>query len=112
MTEPWQIYFDEFQRRAGGVGDQQFERGAAYAEAAHDAYQRTADLLVREHDWSDDRTLFVMRGLNAATKQWIDRDGGSLDELRARLETTWMDLTASDASPPMPRRERSTELTE
>lgn len=110
--EPWQIYFEEFQRRADGVAERTFERRDAYAEAAHDAYQRTADLLVREQQWSDDRTLHVMRGFNAAAKQWIDRDDGSWEALRDRLRDTWTDLTSGEASPPMPLRASPAELDE
>lgn len=109
MTEAWQIYFDNFRERAGSVGDQQFGRAEAYSEAAHDAYQSTADHLTRAEGWPDDRTLTVMRGFTTATKQWIERDAGSWDDLRQRLQTTWSDLTASETSPPVPRSPERTE---
>lgn len=103
MNEAWVLYFDNFRARAARVADQQFGRGEAYAEAAHDAYQSTADHLTRAEGWTDDRTLNVMRGLNQATQQWIEKDGGSWDDLRARLEGAWRDLTAGEASPPRHR---------
>lgn len=103
MSQAWELYLDNFRSRAERVADQQFGRSDAYAEAAHDAYQATADHLTRQEGWGDDRTLNVMRGLNQATQQWIERDGGSWDDLRVRLETAWRDLTAGEASPPRHR---------
>ena len=100
MSQAWQRYFDNFRIRAERVPEQHFGRGDAYAEAAHDAYRATADHLTREEGWSDDRTLNVMRALNQATQNWIQRDDGSWDDLHGRLERTWRDLTASDAPPP------------
>lgn len=100
MNQAWQRYLDNFRIRAERVAEQQFGRGDAYAVAAHDAYQATADHLTREEGWSDDRTLHVMRGLNQATQQWIERDGGSWDDLRDRLERVWRELAAGDAPPP------------
>jgi hypothetical protein len=100
--DAWQVYFDSFQQRAGRVAEQQFGRAGAYAEAAHDAYRTTADLLTREHGWSDDRTLNVMRGLNHAAGLWIAQDNGSWEDLRTRLQSTWTDLTTSEAAPPLP----------
>lgn len=100
--DAWQVFFDNFQERARRVADQQFGRADAYAEAAHEAYRTTADHLTREHGWSDDRTLNVMRGLNHAASQWIAQDNGSWEDLRVRLQATWTDLTTSEAAPPVP----------
>lgn len=83
--EAWRIYYDEFVQRADRVRQQPFERDQAFAEAAHEAYRRASDQLTREHGWEEDRALFLMRGLNAATKLWIGTDGESFDGLKQRL---------------------------
>lgn len=84
MQAAWEIYYEEFRRLAAVVPEQQFGRGEAFAEAAHQAYRHTADLLTTE-GWDDERTLHLVRGLNEAAKQWIDRDGSSWEELRSGL---------------------------
>lgn len=84
MGPAWEIYYDEFHRLAERVPGQQFGRDEAYATAAHAAYRLTADRLTAE-GWTDDRTLHLVRGLNEATKGWIEGDGASWDGLRRRL---------------------------
>jgi len=84
MSTAWEIYFAEFQRRAARVPGQKFGREEAFAEAAHDAYVYTADRLTAE-GWDDDRTLHLVRGLNQAAGEWIERDGASWEALRERL---------------------------
>jgi hypothetical protein len=82
----WQIYLDEFRTRGSRAGDQRSIRQEVLGEAAHDAYQAAADRMVREHGWSDEHTLVVMRGLNDAVKTWL-RDGGTdWDSLATELE--------------------------
>jgi hypothetical protein len=82
------VFMKEFRRRGEAAGAQRFGRQELLTEAAHDAYQATADLLTEQHGWDDERTLFVMRGLNAAVKRWLDAGGvdwNALDEaLRQR----------------------------
>jgi hypothetical protein len=86
MPDAWELYYDEFHQRAARVPEQHFDRERAFAEAAHEAYQRVADRLSSEAQWSDDRTLHVMHALNAAMKQWIDAGQHSWEDLRTRLQ--------------------------
>ncbi|HSJ13781.1 MAG TPA: hypothetical protein VK939_05170 [Longimicrobiales bacterium] len=95
MPEAWELYYDEVYRRAARVADQRFDRGRAFAEAAHEAYRTVANRLSNEAEWSDDHTLHVMHGLNAAMKQWIDCGECSWDDLRARLRKAWGQATES-----------------
>lgn len=89
MAEAWEQYYDEVYRRAARVPEQHFDRERAFAEAAHEAYRTVANRLSEEGDWSDDRTLHVTHGLNAAMKQWIDCGECSWEDLRARLRRAW-----------------------
>lgn len=84
--DAWQIYLDEFRRRGEKAHGQRFGRQELLTEAAHDAYQATADQLTRDHGWSDDRTLVVMRGLNDAVRRWLDMGGMEWDALGEALQ--------------------------
>jgi hypothetical protein len=90
--EPWQIYFDEFARRAGPITGQHFDRDSALAEAAHDAYRITADTLSRTDGWSDDRTLLVTHAFGQTVKEWIAAAEHDLDALKERLRERWTTL--------------------
>lgn len=84
----WQVYMDELRRRGERAAAQEVGRDELLSEAAHDAYRAAADRLTRDHGWEDEHTLVVMRGLNGAVKQWLERgstDWGVLgDEMRRR----------------------------
>jgi hypothetical protein len=81
----WQLYYDDFRRHAARADGQRFERESLLAEAAHEAYQHTADALSREHGWTEERALVVTRGLNGVVKRWIDDGARNWDELRNSL---------------------------
>jgi hypothetical protein len=83
--EAWRIYYDELRSRAGRAAEQQFDQAALVAEAAHDAYQHTADRLAREDGWTEERALVVTRGMNETVREWIARGGYDWDDLRRRL---------------------------
>jgi hypothetical protein len=87
--QPWQIYFDEFERRAARVPDQLFERDEAFSSAAHDAYRATADHLSREERWEDGRTLVVTHAFGQTVKEWIGRGEYDWEALRERLRVQW-----------------------
>lgn len=89
MEQPWQIYYDEFERRAGRASDQRFGRDEALKEAAHGAYRATADRLSREANWDDDRTLVVTHAFGETVKRWIDRGVLDWDGLRHDLRARW-----------------------
>jgi hypothetical protein len=84
--EAWSIYLDEFRRRGEAASRQQFGRDALLGEAAHDAYQVTADRMTGEHGWSDEHALVVMRGMNAAVQQWLSGGSGDWDRLASELQ--------------------------
>ena len=84
--QAWQVYLEELRQRIpDGTGDV-FGREQLISEAAHDAYQRASDRMTRDHGWEDERTLVVMRGLNAAVKDWIGRGDSSWDTLGDDLQ--------------------------
>jgi hypothetical protein len=89
----WQVYLDEFRRRGERAAEQRFSRDQLLAEAAHDAYQTAADRMVREHGWSDEHTLVVMRGLNDAVKSWLQRGSTDWDALGQSLRDREQELT-------------------
>jgi hypothetical protein len=93
--EAWRLYFEEFQARGHTADAQRFGREDHLAEAAHDAYRATADRLTREHGWSDERTLVITRGLNAAVRQWLDQGDGDWDVLRFELQRREAEMAAS-----------------
>jgi hypothetical protein len=80
------LYLEEFRRRGEKANAQQFGRQELLAEAAHDAYQVTANQLTQQHGWDDERTLVVMRGLNAAVKQWMEAGTADWDALDRSLQ--------------------------
>ena len=84
--QAWELYLEEFRRRALAVDAHRFGRQELLTEAAHDAYQIAADRLTREHGWDDEHTLVIMRGLNAAVQKWLSRDGTGWDELAVELQ--------------------------
>jgi hypothetical protein len=84
--EPWQIYFDELRSRAQRATELPFDRETALAEAAHEAYQHTADRLTREHGWDEDRALVETRGMNETVRTWLAAGRLDWDDLRDRLQ--------------------------
>jgi hypothetical protein len=86
------VYLEEFRRRGEKANAQRFGRQELLTEAAHDAYQAAADKLTRQHGWDDERTLVVMRGLNAAVQRWLDSGGGDWDALDRALQAREAEL--------------------
>ncbi|HSJ09584.1 MAG TPA: hypothetical protein VK928_06700 [Longimicrobiales bacterium] len=85
----WQVYMEEFRRRAEPAAESQFERSRLLGDAAHEAYQAAADRLTRDHAWQDEEALVVMRGLMTEVKTWIDggdSDWQALGESLRRME--------------------------
>jgi hypothetical protein len=101
MMDAWEIYLEEFRTRGARAHGQRFGRQEGLTEAAHDAYQAAADRMTREHGWSDDHTLVVMRGLNDAVRGWLHAGAGDWDELgRSCGAGRWNSGTASARTPP------------
>jgi hypothetical protein len=91
--EPWEIYYDAFERRAARIPAQLFERERDFAEAAHDAYRFTADRLSEHDHWDPDRTLLVTRAFGQTVKEWIAAGQHDLPALRDQLRARWSTLT-------------------
>ena len=92
--QAWQVYLEEFRQRVPAGSEQVIGRDERIREAAHDAYQRAADRMTREHGWADEHTLVVMRGLNAAVKQWLGRGAEDWRVLESELQRVETDLAA------------------
>jgi hypothetical protein len=93
--EPWQYYLDELQRRTERIPPRAFGRAELVAEAAHDAYQATANHLTAA-GWHEEDALTVTRMFGQAVKQWLAADGESWDQLRNDLNRRYAEWTASD----------------
>lgn len=84
--EAWRIYVEEFRARGRRAAAQQFDRSNPLAEAAHEAYRVTSNRLTGEHGWQDERALVILRGFNAAARQWIEEGTGDWSRLERELE--------------------------
>jgi hypothetical protein len=83
--EAWSIYLEEFRRRGESAQQQRFGLQEVLSEAAHDAYQAATDRMTREHGWTDEHALVVMRGFNGAVQQWLALGGGDWSRLGEEL---------------------------
>jgi hypothetical protein len=87
--EPWEVYYEELRRRAGGARVQRFDREETIAQAAHEAYRVTADRLTNDGGWADDRVLVVTHAFGQTVKEWIARGGEDWEGLREGLKARW-----------------------
>jgi hypothetical protein len=94
--QPWELYFDSFHRRAGRVPDQAFGRSELLYEAAHDAYQTTANELTG-HGWDAEKALVVTRIFGQVVKDWLARGQTDLDHLRDDLRRHYDEWRAPEA---------------
>ena len=81
---PWEYYFDTFQRRAARVPAKAFGRSELLYEAAHDAYQTTANHLTSS-GWDEEEALIVTRMFGQVVKEWLARGQADLNGLRDDL---------------------------
>lgn len=88
MDEPCQIFFEEFRRRTDDVPERVMARGMELEDAAHEAYEETADILVAEHGYDDDEALALAKVFARSVKKWLDEGDLDMDELRERLEVS------------------------
>lgn len=84
--QAWEVYLEEFRHRAVDADARRFGRQELLMEAAHDAYEAAANRLTREHGWSDEHTLVIMRALNAAVQNWLELGGAGWDALIMELQ--------------------------
>lgn len=94
----WQVYMDEFRRRAEPALGLQVGREDLMTTAAHEAYQAASDRLTREHGWEEEHALVVMRGLNGEVKQWLDQGDTDWQRLGERLRHTEQQLDSGWSS--------------
>lgn len=87
MDQPWQIYYEELHERAGEVPDHELGRVEDMTEAAHEAYEATADRLVNRLGHDEKDALALTRSFGAAVKEWIEEDSWDWSELQEKLET-------------------------
>ena len=89
-TSPWEYYFDTFNRRAERVPAEAFGRAELLYEAAHDAYQTTADHLT-DNGWDPEEALIVTRMFGQVVKEWLARGQTNLTALREDLRRQYDD---------------------
>ena len=88
--QPWEYYFDSFHGRAARMPAEAFGRNELLYEAAHDAYQTTADRLSNE-GWDAERVLTVTRMFGQVVKDWLARGETDLTALREDLRRHYDD---------------------
>ena len=94
----WEIYLAELRQRAPGAESWRGVGRDRIGEAAHEAYRAASDRLTGRHHWDDEHTLVVMRGLNAAVREWLDSDG-DWTALERELERREREVTDGFGSP-------------
>ena len=93
-VQPWEIYLAELRQRAERVPDHAFGRAEILAEAAHDAYQTTANRLTNE-GMGEEEALIVTRMFGQAVKEWLSRNGSDWDSLGLELNRRYSDWSAT-----------------
>lgn len=99
MDEPWIIYLEELRERAEDIPYQQFNREEDMEEAAHDAYEATADRLHDQLDLDEDEALRITKGFGRVVKEWIGDESMEWDELEERLELHQQELDSRMGRP-------------
>lgn len=88
--EPWEHYFNAFEKRAARVPDRAFGRAELLYEAAHDAYENTTNQLTSS-GWDEEEALTVTRLFGQVVKNWLARGHTDLEQLRASLRQQYND---------------------
>lgn len=91
--QPWEHYLAIFGARAARVPGDAFGRDQLLYEAAHDAYQATTNHMTQS-GWDEEKALTVTRMFGQVVKDWLARDGRSLDGLRDNLRQHYEEWTA------------------
>lgn len=98
MDEPWQIFFEEFRRRAEAVPESKLARGTELQDAAHDAYEETTDILLSDHGYGEDEALALAKEFSRTVGTWIEEESLEDDELRERLEVRQQEWELAEES--------------
>ncbi len=88
--EPWEHYFNVFEMRAARVPEAAFDRTELLYEAAHDAYEKTANHLTGS-GWGEEEVLTVTRLFGQVVKNWLARGHTDMEQLRADLREQYHD---------------------
>ena len=91
--QPWEYYCSRFEKRAARVPNNAFDRDQLLYEAAHDAYETTANELTGE-GWDEEDVLIITRMFGQVVKDWLARDGQDFDSLRDDLRRHYDDWSA------------------
>ena len=91
--QPWELYFETFNRRAGRVPEHAFGRSELLYEAAHDAYQATANHMTG-NGWNEEEALTITRIFGQVVKDWLARGQTDLGHLREDLRKHYDDWRA------------------
>jgi len=86
MEEPWQIFIEELRAPTEGVGGQVLPRGDELLEAAQEASESTADILLSELDYDEEEALALAKAFAQGVEKWIEEGEMDWEELRERLE--------------------------
>jgi hypothetical protein len=86
--EPWKFYLDRLGERVGRMPSNLPGREDLIAEAAHDAYQSTANRLTSE-GWDEEDALTVTRMFGQAVREWIDNGSRDWDELAEHIRALY-----------------------
>lgn len=89
-SQPWEVYYESFQRRAARVPADAFGRSQLLYEAAHDAYQATTNQLTGD-GWDEEAALVITRMFGQVVKDWLARGQTDLDHLREDLRRHYED---------------------
>lgn len=89
--EPWRYYLDRLEEKVGELPPETLGRTELIADAAHDAYQATADRLTAE-GWDDEHVLTITRLFGQAVQDWLhsgSQDWGALAGHTRDLYERW-----------------------
>lgn len=100
MDEPWIIYLEELRERAEEVPYQRFNRKEDMSEAAHEAYEATADRLHNQLDLSESEALRITKGFGRVVNEWIGEGDMDWDELEERLDLVQQEWDSEIGSSP------------
>lgn len=91
--QPWEYYYDTFEKRAARVPGDAFGRDELLYEAAHDAYETTANELTGS-GWDEEEVLTVTRMFGQVVKDWLAHGGQDMSNLREDLRKHYDNWTS------------------
>jgi len=99
MDEPWQIFFEEFQRRLDDVPERELSRVTDLEAAASEAYEETTEILSTEEGYGENEARSLAEAFARVLDRWIETsDDLSMDELEERLEARQQEWELAEES--------------